>query len=384
MDTSTGFVVVIESRRIYIIAWRGCDGVKKDGISMYQVAATYIGVVVGAGFATGQEILQFFARFGIMGIAGLTATTLLFILFGSIAMNLGRTLDARSHLEIIYYAGGRKAGAVMDALITFFLFGGLTAMIAGTGALFHQQFDLPGLTGNLLMCVLTALTVMTGINGIINSISFVVPFLLISVIVISIPSILSSPPDLLQASGSAGGNGLISNWLVSAILYVSFNTITSIAVLGPLGVQARNRKAVRWGAVLGGLGLAAASFLICLALLGRASEITGLEIPMLHIAGCLSPKAQLIFTIILIAEIYTTAVGCLYGFASRLSAVKTIRINTLIVLSTAAALLASQLGFTNLVRYYYPIEGYGGMVLLASLLYARFGRKAGRRHVRRR
>lgn len=32
----------------------------RKGVSTLKVAATYIGTVVGAGFATGQELLQFF------------------------------------------------------------------------------------------------------------------------------------------------------------------------------------------------------------------------------------------------------------------------------------------------------------------------------------
>lgn len=33
--------------------------INQKGISMFKVAATYIGTVVGAGFASGQEMLQF-------------------------------------------------------------------------------------------------------------------------------------------------------------------------------------------------------------------------------------------------------------------------------------------------------------------------------------
>ena len=156
--------------------------VKKEGVSTLKVAATYIGTIVGAGFATGQEVLQFFTKFGVMGLAGLVFTTIMFIVFGYIIMDLGKKLNARSHLEIIKYSGGRILGTLIDFIITFFLFGALTAMIAGTGALFVQQFNLSSLLGNIIMAVLAAITVLTGINGVINAISFVVPFLLVAVI----------------------------------------------------------------------------------------------------------------------------------------------------------------------------------------------------------
>lgn len=44
----------------------------------FQIAGAYIGVIVGAGFASGQEILQFFTSFGWISIAGTCMATLLF------------------------------------------------------------------------------------------------------------------------------------------------------------------------------------------------------------------------------------------------------------------------------------------------------------------
>ena len=35
-----------------------------------RIAGAFVGVIVGAGFASGQEILQFFAGFGAIGVAG--------------------------------------------------------------------------------------------------------------------------------------------------------------------------------------------------------------------------------------------------------------------------------------------------------------------------
>ena len=35
-------------------------------IEGFRIAMAYIGTVVGAGFATGQEILQFFTHYGIL------------------------------------------------------------------------------------------------------------------------------------------------------------------------------------------------------------------------------------------------------------------------------------------------------------------------------
>ncbi len=51
---------------------------KKKDIGIFKIAATYIGTIVGAGFASGQEVLQFFGVFGIKGLWGLLLATALF------------------------------------------------------------------------------------------------------------------------------------------------------------------------------------------------------------------------------------------------------------------------------------------------------------------
>lgn len=341
-------------------------------ISTFKVAATYIGTIVGAGFASGQEILQFFAVFGNRGLFGLLFVTFLFIIFGYIIMDLGMKLNSESHLKIIKFAGGKYLGTIIDYIITFFLFGALTAMLAGSGAMIKQQFNIPGIWGNLVMAVLTVITVLTGIEGVINSISIVVPFLLVSALGISIGSIFIVPPDIVSATvASVSTSGLIQNWLWAAILYTSYNTVISIAILGPLGSEARNRKSIRNGAILGGLGLGLCAIAIYFALSKNLNSVINFEVPMAFIAGRISYTVQVIYIIVLLAEIYTTAVGSLYGFAARITDMKSRNARLYIIGATLLAFIASQFGFSNLVKYLYPVVGYGGVILLASLLYSK-------------
>ena len=104
-----------------------------------RIAFTYIGAVIGAGFASGQEILRFFSAHGIAGMIGIPVSCALFFFFGYSALMMGRNLSAKSHLDIVRYTNGRFLGGAIDAIITVFLFGGLAAMIAGAGAVFEEQ-----------------------------------------------------------------------------------------------------------------------------------------------------------------------------------------------------------------------------------------------------
>lgn len=345
---------------------------EKGNISTFKVAATYIGTVVGAGFASGQETLQFFAVFRGRGLIGLLIVTVLFMVFGYIIMDLGRKLGSKSHIEIIKHSGGRFLSPIIDFIITFFLFGALTAMIAGAGALVSQQFGMNPLWGNLLMAAFTVITVLTGLKGVINSISAVVPFLVTSAIGISIASIIIVPPQTGNVPVATSASGLINNWLWAAILYISYNIVLAISVLGPLGVQAQSQKAIRNGAILGGLGLGGAAIAIYFAIAGNLDAVRNVEVPMIFIASRISYVIQIVYAAVLIAEVYTTAVGSLYGFTARVTDINASKAKYYIIVTAILALAASQLGFSNLVKYLYPLVGYGGVVLLVTLLFSRF------------
>jgi uncharacterized membrane protein YkvI len=343
---------------------------QKD-ISPFKVAGTYIGTIVGAGFASGQEVFQFFTVFGDRGLMGLVVTTLLFILYGYIIMDMGMQLKSTSHLSIIRHTGGKWISFLADILITFFLFGAFTAMIAGSGALFRQEFNISFLAGNAIMAVITIITVLSGFKGIINAISFVVPFLIVAAVGVSIYSTAVLPPAAENATVVLKPVGFLRNWLWSAILYTSYNTVTSIAILGPLGAEVNNRKTILKGAIMGGLGLGVGAAAIYMALKVHYGAIEGLEVPMISIAEMISPPVKMIYAIVLLAEIYTTAVGNLYGFTARIADTDKKKARYVILISSALAFTASQFGFSNLVKYLYPAVGYGGIIILISLLFKR-------------
>ena len=113
-----------------------------SSLNVFKIASAYIGTVVGAGFASGQEILQFFGAFGAAGLFGVVISSVLFFFIGYSILILGRHLKATSHVDIVRYTNGPFFGSFIDIIITIFMFGGLAAMIAGAGAIFDEQFSI--------------------------------------------------------------------------------------------------------------------------------------------------------------------------------------------------------------------------------------------------
>ena len=60
---------------------------KKIGL-IFQISAVFIGTIVGAGLASGQEITQFFSTYGYKSFCGIIICCIIYILTGYIITHL--------------------------------------------------------------------------------------------------------------------------------------------------------------------------------------------------------------------------------------------------------------------------------------------------------
>src|SRR5690625_3978006 len=151
-----------------------------------KIASAFVGVIVGAGFASGQEILQYFTSFGHLGTLAAIVSTALFAYLGMILTKIGSRLKAESHKNAIYEISGRYLGIIVDAVIIFTLFGVGVVMIAGAGSTLNQQFGLPVFVGSLIMTILVMLSMMLTVDKVVAVIASITPFLLLFIVIISV------------------------------------------------------------------------------------------------------------------------------------------------------------------------------------------------------
>ena len=347
----------------------------------FQIAGAFIGVIVGAGFASGQEILQFFTSFGPISIVGTLVATALFAFLGMNLTQLGSRLQTKSHQRVIYHICGRYLGVIVDVIITFFLFGVTVVMFSGAGAIFEQQFGIPSFIGSILMAVVTILTVTLSVQKVISLIGAFTPFLLLIVIVITVYSLITF--DFATADLSAAvviQNQGATHWLLGAILYVSYNLAAGAAMLTVMGGTVKDEKVAAWGGIIGGLGLGLLILLINVSMLTQLKVIASVPMPMLFLANNISPIMGAIMSIILLGMIYNTAVGMLYAFSARIVKTETIRFKGAVTVFGVAAFAASFIGFITLVGTVYPVMGYLGFTLIAAIIFtwAKKKRTAGK------
>ncbi len=331
-----------------------------------QMGATYIGTVVGAGFASGQEVLQFFTRFGAFAWLGISLATALFVLLGGFIMSLGRRPGAGTFGAVSATLLGRGASRAVSGVLLLMLIGVTIAMVAGSGALLQEQMGLPFIAGALLAVIITGATVVAGMRAILLANSVIVPSLLLFITVVFFVAGGQHAGAVPPTDAPPGA----SPWLhaaAAAITYAGFNVGLSLTVLVPLGRVAPRKRTLWSGAALGSLGLGGMLFLMHMLLTANPSAVA-FEVPMGRIAQTLPWPLRIGFLLVLWGEIYSTLLANVYGIARELQSLLRIpfRAATTGVLFTALA--ACQIGFARIVSIGYPLFGYGALIILGLLL----------------
>jgi uncharacterized membrane protein YkvI len=104
-----------------------------------MLVMAYLGAVIGAGFASGQEIVQFFVNYGTRGLQGGFIAGILFALSGALLLNVAHNHNISNYQELLDFLFGRTWGRIVDFMLAAFLFLGISTMIAASGAIFSEH-----------------------------------------------------------------------------------------------------------------------------------------------------------------------------------------------------------------------------------------------------
>lgn len=326
---------------------------RRWGLSL-QVAFTFIGTVVGAGFATGREVLQFFTRFGNWAGPMILVSTALFVWLGAKMMLMSATMRARSYEDLNRHLFGPKAGAWISHLMLLVLLGVNAVMLAGAGSLFSEHLNLNYQSGLLITMAACFILLRKGMSAILAINTLVVPVMIIFTAVLVIETLRGPGADRWMTLPME-----LSPWaaILSPFLYGAFNLSMSQAVLVPLGARIGDPVVLRRGAWIGGIGIGAMLLAGHLALSSRMPGVEQFDIPMGGIAREIGPWIHWIFVFLIFMEIFTTLVADIYGLSLQLQERVKIPLNALVVLVLLLCFMAGQFGFGPLLTTLYPIFG---------------------------
>lgn len=332
-----------------------------------KIAVAFIGAVVGAGFASGQEINQFFGCYGEAGETAIIFAGLFFSLWGAMLLNLCARRRLASYSEYLSFLFGRTGFILFDCLITLFLFSSGFIMFSAGNALFLEHLGTPAGTGGFLTAAVTLGVLWGGLRTLVSFNVFLVPlkFLICLIIFFLVRQTANFPEDVPINDAKS----LFPHWTLAALCYTGFNMLGAMVVLAPLSQWGKERCRFI-GAAFGGFGLALFAMIIFQAMLPYQSLLSGREIPMLFVAGMFHPLLKYSYFAVFWLAIVSTAIVSFFGVAVRFS--KRLPYHLSLLLFLAAGLFFARYSFSFLISVIYPFFGAIGLFLLAAQIYRLF------------
>lgn len=336
-----------------------------------------VGLIVGAGFASGQEMMQYFVAFGRWGIAGAVLAGVVMAAAAAAVLSLASYFLAGEHTAVFDRISSPIMSRILDVAVMVTLFSTGFVMFAGAGANLRQQFDLPLWVGSLLMVVLVALTGMLDVDKVTRIIGAISPFIIVFLVGASIYSIIRADGTLAELEPATEGLlTTLPNWWVSAVNYVGFNFMVAVSMAIVIGGTHLNPREAGVGGLLGGAIFGGLLIIVSVALFYSVEAVGGDDMPMLTIVDRVNPTLGVAMAIVVYGMIFNTAIGMFYALGKRLTRNRKDRFRPVFLGSVAVGLALSFIGFQTLVSTVYPAIGYIGIVLIIVVIVARMTGRA--------
>lgn len=343
----------------------------------FAVAGAYVAWIMGSGFATGQEIFQFFTSYGYMSYVILAINLAGFLLVGTMILETGQAHRDIADFNHFEYFCGKKVGTFYSWFLPLNMFGGLSIMISGAGTALNEYFGIDPHVGAVTMAVLAFLSYAIGFERFLKIASATGPVIICFTLTVGLLTVIRN-------SGDIGGIAVFSEamedrqpvpfWWLSALLYISYNLWAGSKYYTAVGKSAPNLKDARYGAILGTLAIMLGIFLMNTAMLSEMENVLIFGVPTLYLAKQISYVLGAVFSIMLLLGIFSSSSAMLWMVCDKFAVQGTKKGNLTAAAVTIGAFILGLFPFISLIGVIYTISGYIGFVLIACILYRRFKR----------
>lgn len=312
-----------------------------------------IGTIIGAGFASGREILTFFNVYNWYGFLGLIISEIIigFVIYKSFRIIINYNIN--TYPQFIDKIIGKSGfiNTVFCNIINIFLLISFIIMVAGFSAYFSQEFNIPYIFGATLIAVLSFFTFLKSIDGIIKINSFFIPFLIFIILLLGIKNFnCFSSLDTLTIEHNF-------NWFISALLYASYNLIIVFPILIGLKKCISNFKQAKTISICVTFILILLAIILFFLIEFYFTEVYNLELPTIFIATQSGNFYKYVCGFVILGAIFTTAISSGYGFLRNFNSLSKKHYTFLAFSICLLSIALSNIGFSTLLSLLYPILG---------------------------
>ena len=226
------------------------------------LAGAIIAFTIGSGFATGQEIIQYYTAYGVKGLLVILVFLVAFLYYNFNFAKAGAEQKFEKGNDVYKHFCGKYVGTFCDYYSTLFCYMSFFVMVGGASSTLHQEYGLPAWVGGVVLTALAVITVVGGLNSMVDAIGAVGPVIVVLCIAIGVITLIRDGGDVgagldiiknAAYEGAANGETIKSagsNWLVSGLSYAGFVLLWFASFTAALGSN-NKKKELNYG-IIGG------------------------------------------------------------------------------------------------------------------------------------
>ena len=227
-----------------------------------------------------------------------------------------------------------------------------------------KNFGINRLIGSAALSLICYLMLLGGIKNIAKLNSTIIPILIFFILLIGTKNALNINIKNIGLNTSINTS---FSWIIQALIYASYNLILIIPVLINLKSFVKNKKQIVFVSTFTGIIISLISILIFLLLINVDKDFSNLEMPMVYVIKTKFSKFSLIYGIIILIAIFTTAVSVGISFLNNITTNKKSYLFALKIMCLTSIIISS-IGFSNLVKMLFPAFGYLGLLQILFIL----------------
>lgn len=271
-------------------------------------------VIIGGGYATGRELVEFFFPSGPLGgLLGIMVAGLVFSIVMSAAYEFARVTRSFDYRTFCRHLLGR--GWILYEIAYIALVILILAVVgSAAGELIQTLFGLSPEVGIITMMILVGALTFLGSSIIQKALAFWSLLLYLVYLVLFVITFVTWGDSIQDTLALDTGD---NNWLLNGVRYAGYN-INLPAVLFCMTLLASRRQAIGAGMITGAIAVVPA-FLFYLAMLSQYPEIAEAPVPALYLMSQLhSPCLQLLFQAVVFGTFVETGTGLLHSINERI------------------------------------------------------------------
>ena len=327
-------------------------------VNILIVTYSIVAAIIGAGFASGQEMLLYFVVFNKYGILGIVITTFIFMLFIYAVLSLCVKARLNEYEDFIGIFKSYLASRIIKIITLAFSFAVYSAMISASGEILFNSFGLPRSIGTLL-CTVFSVVLLSVCGDKVFTLNAMLGIILVLLITFSTMYMLFYREFHTFSSETISA-------INSGLIYSGYNLVS----LSPVLVTLSKRLKSQTDTIAVSISAGVVSFII----MGLtfwlisiyANKINLGELPMLTLAKRQNTAFAGIYTFVLSSAIMTTLISSGGGLCDALK----IKSNPLkLSLLSAVAYFVAGFGFSNLINTLYRVCGIVGLFVCILIIY---------------